>query len=145
EPGDNGLLEVHEVLPRPDLAPVRVPRELESNAVPVRLERGARLMREEHELAACVTPLNGPRDVAPAAEPVRGGIVDPGEIEPRIAPDAHVLVAEHAHPEPCELAAPRLRAGVELVVPGNEVDAVTALEIRERRDGVPELAHGAVY
>ena len=49
-PGEQAaLLDLDEVVPRPDLAAVRVPRELEVDAVLRRAPHLARLVREQHE------------------------------------------------------------------------------------------------
>src|SRR5262249_9753833 len=54
--GDERLLQVHEVRPGPDLSPVGVPGQLEADAERGRLDHGARLVRQEHKLAARIAP-----------------------------------------------------------------------------------------
>ena len=73
-------------MPRPDLAAVRVARELEIDAVLRGASDLARLMREQHERARRIAAgERGGEVLAVAGVPVGAVVVDAGEIEAGVA------------------------------------------------------------
>ena len=76
---------------------------------------------------------------------MRAGVGDAGdEQRARVVLEDDVLVQQHRHPAPAELEDPCLRAGVVLVIAGDEERAMARRELRQRRDVPRQLAHIAV-
>ncbi len=73
-------------------------------------------------------------------------VVDAGQIEGSIAvADLHPLVAKRTDSELADPRQPGLGAGVVVVIPGDEVDAVRGPELAEGLHLVLELADAAVH
>ena len=98
--------EPNEVIERPELSAVRVPRELQVNAAAGRLAEGRGIVREQDEGRALVSTCERGRDIsARAAARIAAVIVDARQAEPRVAAgQVHVLVTQHPEPEPDEVA-----------------------------------------
>src|SRR6185503_17024097 len=134
-PGEQAaLLDPHDVVPRPDLAAVGVPRELQIDAVQRCAPGLARLMREQHERARPIAAGERARQVlAVPGIAVRDVVVDAGQLEARVAvADGDALVAQVARPEPRDLGDPRVGARIVLVVAGDGEHAVPRAQLAER-------------
>src|SRR5437870_2298439 len=120
------LLDLDDVVPRPDLPAVRVPRQLQVDAVICGTADLTRLVCEQHERAARISAAHRARQILAVTGPaVSAVIVDAGEVE-RCAglADRDELVTEVADAEPADLGDPRVGAGVVLVVAGDREHAV---------------------
>src|SRR5262249_30238018 len=105
-PGEQAaLLDLDDVVPRPDLAAVGVARQLEIDAVVSSAPDLAWLVREQHERAARIAVRRRARQILAVAGPALGAVVvDAGEVERRTRlPDRDQLVAQKARPEPRDL------------------------------------------
>src|SRR5688572_12035362 len=109
------LLQPHQVVERPDLPAVGVPRNLQADPGPFRFDHGTRLVREQHHLARLVPPRQRTFEigaVAVAEVPPRE-IVDARQVEAvLVVADADPFVAQHAHTELAQVRAPLLDPGV---------------------------------
>lgn len=129
------ISQAREPTARPDLAAMRMTRELKINAELTRALEDTGPVREEHERAigvpTCQCSLQGLVGVNERAEL----IVDAREIEPGSAgSDEDSIVPQCTPTELLAAAHPGIRAGVDVVVAGNEVHPVSCRKRSERLD-----------
>ncbi|MCY1478288.1 hypothetical protein D9M68_117060 [compost metagenome] len=142
------LLHRHEQVPRPELAAVGMAGQLQVETGFRRGGSGAWLVRQQHARpGVCRGAGDGAVRVAAVAfVEAAGGVVGHAAEYQRVAVvlQHHVFVHQHAHAQPAQLIDPRFRAGVVLMVAGDEVGAVARLQPGQRRGVGGQFAHGAV-
>src|SRR5690606_14329225 len=132
----------------PELTSVRVPGQLQVDAVPDGLVNRLGLVGHEDQRAAWVTALDGSREVRPMSnvEVRRLVVVDARQVKDLPgALDGDVLVAEDSEAELAQVLAPRWRARVVLMVSGHEERAVGRPEPGQRRDVSLEVFDATVH
>src|SRR5690606_21086633 len=101
ETRDYGLLQADQVIPRPELAAVRVAGELQPDAQPLCFENGLGLMGEQHELTIGISPAYRTLEARSVVLKASGAVVVDARqiVAMRVFTDADALVAQHSNAE----------------------------------------------
>ena len=141
ETAHHGLLQRHEQVEGSHLPAVRMPGNLQVNAVRGGVVSNHRLMRHKHNGPSRVPITESPTQIGPIPEVGAAKIVDPGQVKPaKLKP----LVAQRPNAKPSNLGNPLLIAGVVLVIARDEVGTPPRLDIGKRGGEPPKLGDTAV-
>ena len=119
-----------------------VSRNLKVDAVGARFIELHRLVCEEDDGLARISPLHGAFHICAVAvaEPVGRPIVDASDVDHfSVLGQLHAFVAKGPNADPPQKREPRVRSRVVLVITGDEVRAETCLNLPEWRYGMPEV------
>ena len=147
---DPAVSEPNHPIPRPDLTTVSVARELEVDAQLAGVRECTRAMREEDDrparIAAPERAIETFFATLAAPQQMTSLVVDSGQIETALTRrDCNALVSQQAPTKFPTAIHPGLDAGIDFVIPGDELHALRGLERLQGLDLHSDVLDGSVH